>query len=293
MKLLTEGNDIFGANQLQLVQKIYKQSSINGVSTKGNDEKQLVKSILGRFGVKRNGAPAYLCIKAASFGSNDEQNHCLAYLRTITDGNNVDLLKKHPAKVNVAMDLISSGEIETYKDRFLKEPSLYSRSNNEFDYTLKAFDAVMYKKDKYFDHNNGMVKVSLEKETLEKFFGEDVRQDDSYAQEDEFDFDLDESLLKEELYSAQVPISEKYFFENKSYSGYGGGKIIPAGLGGGNTNQRTIWNYMEIWTTFTEDSEQQRLRDKDDMKDKAKEIIKNSRMTDEEKRDLNSLIGRM
>lgn len=287
MKLLKE-DDVFGANQLQLIQKIYKQSTINGVLTRGNDEKQLVRSILDRFGVKKNGAQAYLCIKAASFGSDDEKNHCLAYLKNVCAGNNTELLRKYPAQINSALDMISKNEIASYKDSFLREQSLYSRNENDFEYTIKAFDAVLYKKDKYFEHTNGKVVATIDDSIRKEFFPDyretDIRAD-YYANGDDM---TNESLLHEELRTSYLPIDIKYFYDN-----FNSGKIIPAGLGGSDTKKRTIWNYMEIWTTFGEDEEQKKLKDRDDIKDKAKEIINRSNMTDDDKKTVNALMNRL
>lgn len=290
MKILKE-DVVFASNDVNLIKQVYGRSnkSVIDYSSLSSEDEARIKKILDNMIERSVGGAAcskYCLLKAACYGPDTSRNSLLNYVMQLPEDcwNEDNVLS--------CLDLAIKDEIELNnlsEDSYLFNNSLYSRNANDFIYSVKAFDAVINKKDKYFDGD--FVKVSLDNKTLKKFFGEDVVPENGSAQEDEFDFDLEEDLLKEDVYVSQVPVNQKYFFSKRQVSN--NDTIIPAGFNESNEN-RTIWNYMEIWSNPIDktdkaiSSEQRdkvtnnRNKQKRDTIDSLKKLINNQNSIDDE-----------
>lgn len=288
---------LFGANELKTVQKIYHNSTVNKINC-SDEEMNLVKRIVNKISpsvsidIEKNANTVYNCLYAASYGSETRSNSLLRYLQALGEKNPRVLIDK-VSYVTLILNNVANNNLTVGEDvdAYLLNSSLYARNNLDFTYTVKAFDAVIYKKNNYFHHENGRVKVSLEQDILKQFFGDGRPAESGYAQEDEFDFDMSESLLREDIQTVTVPIDQKFLFRNKSVST--DDTIIPAGVNGTNTSERTIWNYMEIWSNDVKsnkvkDNKENKQKNSERMKDNVKDFIKNKNdaWTDKEKQAL-------
>lgn len=254
MKLQEDVDILFGSNEFSVIKKVYRNSSKSNINYTSDDDRKIVERVIKQINsniASNNAKMIYTCLHAASFGPDVKSNPLLRYLISITKTSVFSNSSPHGVdQIEQVLNWIENKEITISKniDAYLLNTSLYDRNDQDFAYTVKAFDAVIYKRNRYFDGN--FVKVSLDNETLKKFFGEDVVPEAGYAQEDEFDFDLEEALLKEEVYVSQVPVDQKYFFSKRQVSNTD--TIIPAGMNSSDISEINIWNYMEIWSNNTD-----------------------------------------
>ena len=286
---------IFGNNQLQTVKKILGQSQKNRIKTANSNEQQLVDSIVRNLGLSKSRFSEYLAIKAASYGADTNKNHSLYYLKSLSK--NSGLVDGYSDKIDKVIDLIAKKEIAAYKDEFLTNESLYKRNDSDFEYAVRAFDAVLYKKNQYFDMDaKGRVDTSIEEDTRKVFFPDyreiDARSD-YYSNWDSVGEGfgrrrLGKSVLVEEVRESLLPIDIKYFYAN-----FKDGQIIPSGVNGSDDSKRTIWNYMELWSSPGEDDDRT-SNSSSQAKKRAEKIIKaNKNMSKEEQAELLDLIDDM
>ena len=240
MKLLKE-DVVFASNDVNLIKQVYGRSnkSVIDYSSLSSEDETRIKKILDNIVKRSFGGDAcskYCLLKAACYGPDTSRNSLLDYVMKLPKG------CWYEDNVLSCMDLAIKDEIELNnlsEDSHFFNSSLYSRNANDFIYSVKAFDAVINKKDKYFDLNDeGLVPIYISEENLKKFFGEN---EDFAIGKDHPDDDLT-GTYADDLVDYDSKVSEKYF-----YSNFENGTIIPAGFNQSNEN-RTIWNYMEIWS---------------------------------------------
>lgn len=266
---------LFGANELKTVQKIYHNSTVNKINC-SDEEMNLVKRIVNKISpsvtidIEKNANTVYNCLYAASYGSETRSNSLLRYLQALGKYNPNVLVDKVSYVTlilnNVANNNLTVGE---NVDAYMLNSSLYARNNTDFTYTVKAFDAVIYHRNKYFSDDVVTVKLSSNTD----FFG------------------LGQSSSNDIMEETTVRIDQMFFFRNMKVSI--DDTIIPAGVNGTNTSERTIWNYMEIWSNDVKsdkvkDSQENKQNTSERMKNNVKDFIKNKNdaWTDKEKQAL-------
>lgn len=283
---------LFGANELKTVQKIYHNSTVNKINC-SDEEMNLVKRIVNKISpsvsidIEKNANTVYNCLYAASYGSETRSNSLLRYLQALGEKNPRVLIDK-VSYVTLVLNNVASNNLTVGEDvdAYMLNSSLYARNNLDFTYTVKAFDAVIYKKNKYFNLNsNNTVSVSIQEPLISVFFENNTG--DYYAGDED---DI-ASTYAENIVNSDVPLDQKFLFRNKSVST--DDTIIPAGVNGTNTSERTIWNYMEIWSNDVKsnkvkDNAENKQKNSERMKDNVKDFIKNKNdaWTDKEKQAL-------
>ena len=283
---------LFGANELKTVQKIYHNSTVNKINC-SDEEMNLVKRIVNKISpsvsidIEKNANTVYNCLYAASYGSETRSNSLLRYLQALGEKNPRVLIDK-VSYVTLVLNNVANNNLTVGEDvdAYMLNSSLYARNNIDFTYTVKAFDAVIYKRNKYFNLNsNNTVSVSIQEPLISVFFENNTG--DYYAGDE----DDVASTYAEGIVNSDVPLDQKFLFRNKSVST--DDTIIPAGVNGNNTSERTIWNYMEIWSNDVKsnkvkDNAENKQKNSERMKDNVKDFIKNKNdaWTDKEKQAL-------
>ena len=284
MKLLNEANNgvLFSANQLQTIRNIYANSSFSNIVTKNDDEKKLVSNLLRLTHKSNNAHSAYLVLQAASKGPDTSSNYLLFFISDIPSS----YVDRYSNKIAAVLNFLEQKQIDYTPgkiDEYLKNSDLYTRDDKDFEYTIKAFDAVIYKKSKYFTDNPVLVPLKG-KRLITRFFG---KNDIEYKYNDTNNLAL-------------VPIDQKYFFKNLTVSTTS--NIIPAGINGTDDTARTIWNYMEIWTNSTDrdlDSEattnkiRERNKSVQNNLNKAKQIMQKYQMSDADVKELSGIMSEL
>lgn len=238
MKLLKE-DVVFASNDVNLIKQIYGRSnkSVIDYSSLSSEDETRIKKILDNIVKRSVGEEAcskYCLLKAACYGPDTSKNSLLDYVMKLPkDCWNED-------NVLSCLDLAIKDEIELNnlsEDSYLFNNSLYYRNTNDFIYSVKAFDAVINKKDKYFDGNTSVTASFKDKEQLALFFKNYIFNLKDYLAQS-----IGKGVEKLPALYAQVPIDIRFFYVN-----YKSGTIIPTGFNQSNED-RTIWNYMEIWS---------------------------------------------
>lgn len=285
MKLLKE-DVVFASNDVNLIKQVYGRSnkSIIDYSSLSSEDETRIKKILDNIVKRSVGEEAcskYCLLKAACYGPDTSSNSLLDYVMKLPkDCWNED-------NVLSCLDLAIKDEIELNnlsEDSYLFNSSLYSRNANDFIYSVKAFDAVVNKKDKYFDGNTSVTASFKDGEQAVLFFKNYIMNQTEFLTQGR-----GQGGEKLPAVYAQVPIDIRFFYVN-----YKSGTIIPAGFNESNED-RTIWNYMEIWSNPIDktdkaiSSEQRnkatnnRNKQKRDTVDSLKKLINKQSIDDETK----------
>lgn len=300
---------LFGSNELQTIKKIYNNSTKRKINYSNDNEKNLISSILTSLGITpRSSEVIYYCLLAASFGPETNSNPLLRYLKVLDN----DIINNQTEKVGLVLDYIRTKKItvngnegaEDNVNLYLLNNTLYSMNEKDFIYTVQAIDSIINKKDKYFNLTpSGNIRVSIDLDKYTEFFRLKLRpqEEGPLDTEDEFDFDLDESLLQEagDKKILEVPIGPKYLFQDFTYTKKS--TILPAGIQG-DPDRRTIWNYVEIWSNDVEtdnisrretDQRNQTRSSRQNKVRAAKEIINKQSIDDRIKQYLSSVMDEL
>ena len=286
---------LFGSDQVQTIKKIYNSSTKTSIKYTNNKEKSLIRNIVKALGFSTNKSEVvYYCLQAASYGPDTRSNSLLRYLMAVDKS----IVYNYTGNVGLILDYIAAGKDKgiTISDQgehvsdkgvdlYLLNKSLYNRETNDFIYSVKAIDSVINKKDEYFniDSNDKIHVTASSPELLQLFFNNDLKDDEVIAYSDDYEVYQGNSV------SAYVPCDVKYLFKNYIYSATD--TILPAGVQG-NTNQRTIWNYIELWSNDVEGNavEKEQNNTKTNQRKvrqqkvkQAKEVINRQNMSDEAK----------
>lgn len=285
MKLLKE-EVVFASNDVNLIKQVYGRSnkSVIDYSSLSSEDETRIKKILDNIvkrSVGKEACSKYCLLKAACYGPDTSRNSLLNYVMNLPEDcwNEDNVLS--------CLDLAIKDDIELNnlsEDSYLFNNSLYSRNANDFIYSVKAFDAVINKKDKYFDGNTSVTASFKDSKQATLFFNNYILNQDEYLAQG-----IGQGGEKLPAVYAQVPIDIRFFYVN-----YKSGDIIPAGFNESNED-RTIWNYMEIWSNPIDktdkaiSSEQRdkvtnnRNKQKRDTVDSLKKLINKQNIDDETK----------
>lgn len=284
MKPLRE-HVLFGADQLQTIKAVFNRSTISKINYENDNEKNLVQKIVKvAHQSPDKDSSVYVTLKAAIHGPDTTGNYLLLYIMNLSASLIVD---KYAEEVDKVLDYLNSGVINHPKDKvdaYLTNPNLYSRSPSDFEYTLRAFDAVIYKKEKYFDiDSSGQILTAFSSlKQAYKFFGKGIK-------DNTFKDNAHGEKYAGRTINAFTNVDQRYFFTNLKVSKTA--EIIPAGIGGASPDSRTIWNYMELWTDSVgrddssnnqEANSRRRRLQVQDAKTAAKKIIKDANFKDKD-----------
>ena len=273
---------VFGNDQLNAIIRTFQNSSIKNISFQKRGDDEIVNNVLRKVGIDiHKSASIYAFLRAASYGSDTNKNPFLRYFLSLDK----KIIQNTAESVDTVLQLMTKKQIELRNPipEYLLNASLYNRNQTDVKYAATAFDAVLYKKNRFFDvDSNNLTLVNVEdKSILDKFYG------NNYAPGRESDTYYYHGVIE-----AVVEVDQKYFFTDRKVSK--DGKIIPSDAGGKSPdNARTMWNIIDLWSTGDSNTNVENNENEKNLKQQVKDIIGKKNLSDSDVDAINNMIDRL